>query len=31
MIALLRRFIIGWLLVRLIRRVTAGSARTTRR
>jgi hypothetical protein len=31
MFALIRRFIVGWLLVRLLRRLAAGSARTTRR
>jgi hypothetical protein len=28
MFGLIRRFIVGWLLIRLIRRLTGGSART---
>ncbi|MBA2633041.1 MAG: hypothetical protein H0U86_08600 [Chloroflexi bacterium] len=28
MFALIRRFVIGWLLLRLVRRLTGGSART---
>jgi hypothetical protein len=31
MFAMIRRFVIGWLLVRLVRRLTAGSSRTGRR
>jgi hypothetical protein len=31
MFALIRRFVIGWLLVRLVRRFTAGRTSTTRR
>jgi hypothetical protein len=31
MFGLIRRFVVGWLLIRLIRRLTAGSARTGRR
>jgi hypothetical protein len=31
MFGLIRRFVIGWLLIRLIRRITGGSARAGRR
>jgi hypothetical protein len=31
MFALIRRFVIGWLLVRLVRRLTAGSRPARRR
>jgi hypothetical protein len=31
MFALIRRFVIGWLLVRLVRHLTRGSARQSRR
>jgi hypothetical protein len=31
MFALIRRFVVGWLLIRLIRRFAAGSSRTARR
>ncbi|CAN5118982.1 hypothetical protein BH23CHL9_BH23CHL9_01590 [soil metagenome] len=31
MFALIRRFVIGWLLVRLFKRVTGGSAKDGRR
>jgi hypothetical protein len=30
MFGLIRRFVIGWLLMRLVRRLTRGSARTQR-